>query len=368
MTRIPPVASSRLHAEDFVRTTDADDLLYFALNVGDGDTQLLVLPEARDRQRRVVVVDVADHRKLDRLLSSLADSGLVTRQGDRISLVVATHPHNDHIRGMPAFLGLHAEEIREFWDPGFLAETSAFNEMMVALEELSIRRRRPTAGYVAVIDNVRVTVLTPNVRLRQLFVTHGVDENNSSLTLRVEFPAARVTRTGGGPRLIDARQTSSLILGADAQFEAWAHATVDFPELRARGDARRKAMKALLDPDVLRAQVFKVPHHGSKHGVSLELAERMRAEISVVSCIDGPTRHEFPHEIARASLREARGSGMAMPPGDDELGIHYTGGADTFGRPLGTICVRMRRGLREVWRFCDGRDDDVELHRAVRWG
>ena len=47
---------------------DPDALVYFLVNVGDGDTQLLLLPpDSNDHVRRLVIVDVATPRKLPRL-------------------------------------------------------------------------------------------------------------------------------------------------------------------------------------------------------------------------------------------------------------------------------------------------------------
>src|SRR3954451_20715833 len=62
-----------------------DALLYFLLNVGDGDTQLLLLPERAGR-RRAVVVDVATTGKLGRLLESLAAAGLLPPLADAARL------------------------------------------------------------------------------------------------------------------------------------------------------------------------------------------------------------------------------------------------------------------------------------------
>jgi hypothetical protein len=57
----------------------------------------------------------------------------------------------------------------------------------------------------------------------------------------------------------------AVILGGDAQFDAWARITEEFPELRKTGNRGQ-----MIDPDKieytpLRCQVLKVPHHMSKH-------------------------------------------------------------------------------------------------------
>src|SRR5262245_22915453 len=90
-----------------------DDLVYFLCNVGDGDAQLLLLPEQAatqtgQRMRRAIVVDSASPTKIPKLLRALVEAGLLALQlgttnkpaDGTIALVVATHPHHDHIGGM----------------------------------------------------------------------------------------------------------------------------------------------------------------------------------------------------------------------------------------------------------------------------
>ena len=88
--------------------------------------------------------------------------------------------------------------------------------------------------------------------------------------------------------------------------------------------------------DDLSAQILKVSHHASKHGINIELIERMRPRVSLISSVGGGGRYGFPHALATQAIAEAlspstRG-GTAQPP-DADLGIHYTGGLTDDGRP-----------------------------------
>lgn len=91
--------AGRLKAGDFLGSIGATDLVHFVVNVGDGDTQLLLLPE-EEGSRKAIVVDVAAADKLAKLIEALQDAKVLGSGADVLALVVATHRHADHISGM----------------------------------------------------------------------------------------------------------------------------------------------------------------------------------------------------------------------------------------------------------------------------
>jgi hypothetical protein len=119
---------------------------------------------------------------------------------------------------------------------------------------------------------------------------------------------------------------------------------------------------------------MKVSHHGSKHGINLELMERINPALTLVSSTaDGPRFH-FPHSVAQELIREARdpvaGSGAARLGADSEIGLFYTSDREDSGGPgtiLGSMAVLMGRGIATLWRFGDDSDDDIDLGRARRF-
>jgi beta-lactamase superfamily II metal-dependent hydrolase len=383
-----------------------DHLLYFLLNVGDGDTQLLVLPAERAGRgrggeqpvlpgerarttRRMIIIDVATTRKLPALIAALADAGIVSDiDGDGLfPVVVATHPHDDHLGGMPEFIGRYGEQVVDFWDPGFYHTSGAYTETMVALEaNKRIDRMQPTSGTVRFIGAVKLTVLTPGVGLKSRFDTYGINVNDASISLKVSFPAARIAQmpargheAPGAPqdrRYLRLTGPWSLLLGGDAQTTAWAQATLDFPELKREGGPLTDELRAAQGMDQLRSQIVKMPHHASKHGVNLELIERIRPWAVLVSSVGGGGKYNFPHRLAVEAAREGMQPSTtksARRRPDNELGIHYTGGSEDLGngkkRPLGSMALMIppRRGAKPtLWRFLDGPRDDIVLKDARR--
>jgi hypothetical protein len=221
------------------------------------------------------------------------------------------------------------------------------------------------------IGSALVTVLAPSVQLRNRFDTYGTGINDASITLRVEFPAARVVLRAEGRELLEDPNTTALILGADAQTTSWAFVETDFPKLRTDDNTAAKAIKAATGSDSLRAKVLKVSHHGSKHGVNLELVERIAPALMLVSSTAHGPKHHFPHLLAQEALREAKdsvaGSGVPRDRKDWELGILYTSDSEDNGTPLGTIAVVMGRGRATVWRFGDDTDDDTDLSQGRKF-
>ena len=377
MTRPLPLAANRFVTEDFLAATAGADVVYFLCNVGDADAQLVLLPATPPRTfRQAIVVDAGAAGKLPPLIDDLVAAGLLAPDGHAedegsIALVVATHPHDDHLRGMPELLTTFGKRIAEFWDPGYWHTIDAYHDSMAALaDQTHIVYAQPTSGFRRWIGSTAITVLSPSVQLRNRFDTYGTELNDSSISLRIEAPAIRVIRDEHGQRVIRP-DSSRIVLGADAQTLSWSFVLTEFPYLAASATEQAKLLDVGSGVDTLRADVLKVSHHGSKHGVNLELVERMKPALTLISSVPEGGKYGFPHEVAQGLIREAlwsTTSGQA-PRSDAELSILYTADRDDANpaKPLGSIAVILRGGERTVWRFGDTPGKDVNLAGARRW-
>ncbi len=357
----------------------ADALVVYVLNVGDGDA--IVLQFSDDGAGRAyAVVDSNDDRKtLDLLQHQL--------EAPALRLVCATHPHLDHIRGLPSILRAYRDRVEEFWDSGFRYTSRTYNRVIA---EVGGQLSRPTSGFETFIKGVRVTVLSPSILLRNRYDTYGVDPNNASIVLRLEYPTLPPIRdfpAGGGAAAGDGQMASSrsIILGGDAQADAWSRVIDEFPHLVLDRANWARQINVRQGRQPLLCDVLKVAHHCSKHGINLELLERMGDRSGagasygprylVSSCADGvDSRHGFPHAVCQEIMREVRDpqadAGGAHPP-DDELGIHYTAQRIDDTDPsavAGSIAVVMDSGGRPpvLYRLGDDVRARVDLTRARR--
>jgi beta-lactamase superfamily II metal-dependent hydrolase len=361
--------TNRLSAGDFVAACKPDHLVYFVLNVGDGDAQLVLLPDD-GAGRQLLVVDVKDFHKTDALIETLAKVGLIAKRSDLVALVVATHPHADHIAGMGTFLTTYASFVDEVWEPAFYYASAGYRAMMKAIQTGALRHGQPTSGMTRWIGQVKLMALSPGINLRNRFDTYGVDVNNSSIALRIEFPGRRISeRQPDGSYIRAPRQ--SLILGADAQTLSWAQVFIDYPQLGPDKSLVAQTLSKAQGVEPLASDVFKVPHHASKHGLNLELVEQISPSLSLISSVGGGGKYNFPHLVSMEALREgieATVKSGAAHKSDYELGIHYTFGVDELDQPLGSIAVVLSPGgrTRELWRFGDTEAQPVDFSRARR--
>jgi len=151
---------------------------------------------------------------------------------------------------------------------------------------------RPTSGLVTNIGRLKVTVLAPSINLRNRYDTFGVNINNASIVLKLEF------------------NNKSVILTGDAQWDSWARITEDFPHFQKTDNPDHKIqIKNHFNP--LECDILKVAHHGSKHGTSLEYIEKLGRSSRFDkgprhAVISHGTRYDFPHTITTRIFKEAK--------------------------------------------------------------
>ncbi|MCD4706538.1 MAG: hypothetical protein K8S62_02230 [Candidatus Sabulitectum sp.] len=382
MSKMHNIPKGEFLSGDFVASIKPENMVYFLCNVGDGDAQLILLPENPvNGKRQAIIVDAARKDKLPWLIDDLETGNLLpqaTRPAEdeypdpdySIPLVIGTHPHRDHILGMEHLLHSNRHRIAEYWDPGYYMPTPSYLKVMAEVEKNPfLQYAQPASGFRKWIGDAVLTVMAPSIQLRNRFDTYGTSINDSSISVRIEFPASRVVQRDEGRSLLKSPETMSLLLGADSQTLSWSYLVTEFPNLPPSDSDATRAIKAARGKDLLRSDVMKVSHHCSKRGVNLELMERVAPRVTLVSSVGGGGQHSFPHSVAQEIIREALDpvakSGKSHKK-DWELGIFFTSDRDTDDIELGSIALVLgTRGIK-MWRFGDSSGNRIDFGKGRR--
>jgi beta-lactamase superfamily II metal-dependent hydrolase len=284
-----------------------DTLSVHILRVGDGDSMIIELPEKGGERGHIMV----DSYLQDKTKRYVRDLGVQV-----FRLVVATHPHRDHILAMENVLRDFNGPVEQFWDSGFRHTSGGWDSLIKYIldDRPETIFMRPTSGLSTIIDDVEITVLAPSINLRNRYDTFGININNSSIVLKLTY----ADRT--------------IILGADAQFESWAKITEEFPHFE---ETKNPFQHIQVDKDFLplECRFLKVSHHGSKHGTMLEALEKLkywnRGDLTaVISCGD-PSGHEFPDDLATLALDDIGAKILETSKGSVVLTIESDGTVDS---------------------------------------
>ena len=217
------------------------------IDVGQGDA---ILVEAGDAD---ILVDGGPS-------GAAVLSYLATQNVPDIDLMVATHPHADHIGGLDDVLAKYV--VREVWTNGATATSQTYQEFTAAVAAEGAVQRQIRRGYSTQFGGVTFTALDPVDPLTG-------DANGDSIVLRLSCGSVDVLLTGD----------------ATANSEA----------------------SMLGDPSLnLDAQVLKVGHHGSSTSTTNAFLDAVRPHDAVISVGAGNTYgHPSPDTLSRLAAHGA---------------------------------------------------------------
>jgi competence protein ComEC len=238
-----------------------DALLVEAIDVGQGDSILLITPDGK-----TLLVDGGGHGGGPRQAPQDFDIGeevvsevLWSRGIRRLDVVALTHAHSDHMGGLPAVLrNFHPAELWVGNNPRF----ASYNALLDEAADLHVRVRSLRAGDTFAFGPTQVTVLAPFSD----YQPKPLPGNNDSLVMRVAYGA------------------TSVML---------------------EGDAEAPIEQAMLSETGLASTLLKVGHHGSITSTRPEFLARVHPVCAVISC---GLRNRYGHprmEVLKA-LEEAR--------------------------------------------------------------
>ncbi len=237
------------------RPSRPGELTVHFIDVGQGDCVLVCTPD-----RHSVLVDAGDEENSDRVVSYLTKHGV-----RRVDLLVITHPHADHIGGLPAVLAEFG--VSRVIDSGYPHGSPVYERVLSEIErrrieyEVAQDERSPS-----VCRDVEFEVLWPPTSTLEA----DTDLNNASVVVRVKFKGF------------------ALLLMGDV-------------ESKAEG-------RLLAEHRNLRSTVLKVAHHGSSDSTSNEFLQVVKPEYAIVSVgLGNPYGHP-----SRSTLRRLAAVGAQV--------------------------------------------------------
>jgi competence protein ComEC len=204
-------------------------------DVGQGDAALLTSPGG-------VAILVDGGPEPDQVATELVALGV-----NRLDLVVASHPHADHVVGLPAVLA--RIPVALLLEPGCEDDSPDGAALDDAATSEHITVRHPRAGDVLRVGDVRLEILSPD----RCWSGTESDTNNDAIVVRAS-------------------------IGEDSVLFAT--------------EPEEPAQQVLLDEGAdLHADVLKVPHHGAATSIE-PFFDAVDADVAIVSV--GPNTYGHP--------------------------------------------------------------------------
>lgn len=238
-----------------------DALLVEAIDVGQGDSILLITPEGK-----TLLVDGGGFGGGPRPVAQDFDIGeevvsaaLWARGIEHLDAVALSHAHSDHMGGLPAVLrNFHPDEL---W-VGNNPPVPDYKALLDEAAALHTRIRTLRAGDALRLGSMEITVLAPVAG----YQPKAEPGNNDSLVLHAAYGS-----------------TSVLL----------------------EGDAEAPIEEAMLGERGLKSTLLKVGHHGSTTSTSPEFLARVAPQWAVISC-GLRNRYGHPRQEVLEELQSAR--------------------------------------------------------------
>jgi len=217
------------------------DLRLTFIDVGHGDSILIEFPKGK----KMLIDGGGLYEDRFDIGKNVISPFLWKKKIRRIDTLVLTHPDPDHLKGLNFIASQFS--IGQFWDNGFRTESEPYLQLKKILVENKIKTQSLNEENPSqIINGVEISFLNPPaLNATQRKVRNLWDLNNSSLVMKLRF-----------------KNVSALLAG----------------------DIGKEAEGRMLRKDVsLRADILKIPHHGSSSSSSPLFLERVKPTYAILS-------------------------------------------------------------------------------------
>lgn len=234
------------------------NLRVYALDVGQGDGLLVISP-----QGKTILIDAGPTEAGDEIVVALRNHGV-----KQVDLMVATHPHADHIGGMRKVFDNF--RVKKFLDSGQTYGSATYEKLLREIQENKTPYIKAVRGQSIEIEpGVKFDVYGPP---DPLFTDKDIGKDRS-----VQNANSVVLRLSYG--------TFAMLFTGDAEFE-----TED------------RLMKAGAN---LKANVLKIGHHGSRHATSGKFLTTVAPQFAIIS-VGADNDYGHPAQLTMDRLKTAK--------------------------------------------------------------
>jgi len=222
------------------------------IDVGQGDSILIEFPKGK----RMLIDGGGLYGEHVDIGKKVIAPFLWKKKIRRIDYLVLTHPDPDHLKGLP-FIASHFS-IGQFWENGLRVQSPYSQRLEEILSRKKIERHILNASMSPLeIDGVQLSILHPQAKKeppREKWDSRFI--NNQSLVMKLQFKEIQVLLTG---------------------------------------DIEEEAESQMLREGLsLKADILKIPHHGSLSSSSLPFLQRVQPIYAILSVSDR-NRGRLPH-------------------------------------------------------------------------
>lgn len=233
------------------KTVAQEKMTVTVIDVGQADAILL------QTEGKNILVDSGLSDSADKLVAELRKLGV-----KKVDVLVATHPHADHIGGMNAVLKNF--EVGKIYDSGQVTTSKMYQKYLKTVKEKKIpfALLRASDRIEFGSDGAVLEVLGPQ---EPLLKDTRSDLNANSIVMRLVY------------------KHFTMMLAADATSETEARILQAFAK------------------DKVRSQILKVAHHTSKYSNTAAWLEAVKPEVAIAS-YSKENEYGFPHQVTLKRL------------------------------------------------------------------